>query len=148
VNVPILEARAVIGVIAVTVVVIAWEVTERSAPEGSSEAVMPVVEAAAQAGAMKLAATKAAHACAPKSSHGAAANVAAAKSTTYMSTTESTAHVAASESAATAHVAASESAAAAVPGGHGVRPGCRAECDDGEEDHGPACDGLLPDDGR
>jgi hypothetical protein len=100
---------------------------------------MPVVEAAAQAGAMKLAATKVAHACAPKSSQGAAANVAAAKST---------AHMAASESAATAHVAASESAATAAPGGHGVRPGCRAECDDSEEDDGPACDGLLPDAGR
>jgi hypothetical protein len=85
----------------------------------------------------KPGATWAAHVCAAKSPQGAAANVAAAKSTTHMSTAESTAHVAASESAATA-----------VPGGHGVRPGCHAERDDGEEDHGPACGGFLPDAGR
>jgi hypothetical protein len=128
---------------------------------------MPVVEAAARAVAMKLTATKVAHACASetargtathatatnsackpgtteaahvcgrKSSQGAATNVTAAKSTTHMST---------AESAAAAHVAAaSESAATAMPGGHGVRPGCHAERDDGgEENHAPSRDGLLP----
>jgi hypothetical protein len=86
-----------------------------------------------------------------------------------LSTAESTAHMAASESAAAATTAASESAATmttaasesaatttamtaaattAMFGGQGVRHHCSTKRDGNEEDHDLACDGLLLDAGR
>jgi len=110
---PILEACAVIGV---TVVVIAREVTVGAAAEESAEAVMAVVEAAAEAGAAKLGTTKAAYLCACESPQVTATHAAATKSPTNTSTSQST-HVAACESATntstsepTTHAAATQSA--------------------------------------
>src|SRR6202023_2989706 len=70
VNMAILEACAVVGVIAevgVTVIVIAREVTVRAAAEEAAEAMMSLVEAAAEARAVKLGTTKAAHVAACES---------------------------------------------------------------------------------
>jgi hypothetical protein len=124
VNKPILEACAVIGVIAevgVPVVVITREIPVRAA----AEAVMSVVEAAARAGAVKLGTTKAAHACASGSTQVIAAYAATTKSATNMSTAESTARVAATNmstagsagaSECVAHVCASEASSISESG--------------------------------
>jgi hypothetical protein len=158
-NMLILEARAVIGVIAgigITVVVIAREITERSGTEGSPEAVMPVVEAATRAGRVQMADVKAACASAGESAeltaiHAAASNLSATKSSAHVATSEgaaaadvaaseassATAHVAASEasSSATAHVAASETTTTTTTSGrHGIRRRCCTERDGDEED--------------
>jgi hypothetical protein len=136
VNVPILEACAAIGVIAevvVTVVLIAREVAVRAAEEASAKAavsiviavkavvsivvpaktVVSIVGTAAKAGAVRFGPTEAAQMRTSEPSHGAAAGTLAPKSSTGAAATESTAHVAVSESNA-AHVAASESDAASM----------------------------------
>jgi hypothetical protein len=117
---PILEACAVIGVIAevvVTVVVIAWEVTvgadEVAAKAAASvviaaKAVVSIVVAAkaavsivvpAEAGAVRFDPTQAAQMRTSEPSHGAAPGMFAAKSATHVPTAEATAHVAASAAA-------------------------------------------------
>jgi hypothetical protein len=136
VNMPILEACAVIGVVAevaVTVVVIVREVTVRAAEEVSAKAAVSVVIAAkavvsvavsakavasimvsaAKAGAVRFGPAEAAQMRTPEPSHGAAAGMLAAKSPTHVAAAESAAHVAASESAAAA-LAAAESAASCM----------------------------------
>jgi hypothetical protein len=152
VNLPILEACVATGV---TVLVIARDVTVRTAAEEPAEAVMSAVEAAAQMGAVKLRTTKAANVCASESPRRTATqvtstHVAATKSGTTMSAAESTAHVAATgESAATMSTAKSAAhVAAAEPGRKGVCSNRYTERDGGEKDHGLARDGLLLDEGR
>jgi hypothetical protein len=136
VNMPIVEARAIIGVIAevvVTVVVIAREVTVRE--EASAKAAVSIVVAAkavvsivvaakvvvsiavaAKAGAMRFGPTEAAQMRTSEPSHGAAAGMFATKSATHVATAESATHVAASESAAPSMTAtaASESSASSM----------------------------------
>jgi hypothetical protein len=128
VNVPILEACAVIGVVAVVgvTVVIAREVTVRAAEEAAAEAVafvvvaakavvsaievvMSAVEAAAKAGAVRFGRTEAAHVAASESPELTAAYAAATKSATNLSTTKSATDVAAAKSSA--YLAASQSTA-------------------------------------
>jgi hypothetical protein len=133
VNVPVLEACAVVGVIAevgVTVVVIAREVTVR-AEEASAKAVVPIVVAvkvvvsivvavkvvasiigtAAKAGTARFGPTEAAQMRTSEPSHGAAAGMFATKSTAHFAATtaasKSSAHVAtaATASKSSAHVA-------------------------------------------
>ena len=66
-----------------------------------------------------------------------------------MSTAESTAHVAASESAAATTTTTTMTAAtAAMFGGQGVRHPCCTKRDGNEEDHDLACDGPLLGAGR
>jgi hypothetical protein len=71
-----------------------------------------------------------------------------------LSTAESTAHVAASESAAATMTATTTTAtmtaatAAAMFGGQGVRHPCCTKRDGDEEDHDLACDGPLLGAGR
>jgi hypothetical protein len=117
---PILEACAVIGVIAevvVTVVVIAWEVTvgadEVAAKAAASvviatKAVVSIVVAAkaavsivvpAKAGAVRFGPTQAAQMRTSEPSHGAAPGMFATKSATHVPTAEATARVAASAAA-------------------------------------------------
>jgi hypothetical protein len=126
-NVTILEACAVNGIIAgvgIAVVVVAREVTKRAAAESSAEAVMPLAEAAAQAGVVKLGPAEAAHVRASESPElGGAAYAAATKPATNMSTTESAAHVAAPESSSASSMT-TAAATTAPSGGHGVRPHC------------------------
>jgi hypothetical protein len=131
VNVPILEACAVIGVIAevgVAVVVIAREVTvraeEASAKAAASivvavEAVVSIVVAvkvvasiigtAAKAGAVRFGPAEAARPRTSEPSHGAAAGTFATKSATDVAAADSSAHFAASQSSA--HLAATKSSA-------------------------------------
>jgi hypothetical protein len=136
VNMPVLEACAVIGVIAevvVTVVVIAREVTVRAADEVSAKAAVPIVIAAkaavsivvtakvvvsvvvaAKAGGVRFGTAEAAQMRTSEHSHGAAAGMFATKSAAHAPTAESTAQAAAPESAAAFMAAASESSMTAA----------------------------------
>jgi hypothetical protein len=187
VNMPILQACAVIGVIAevVVTVVIGREVTVR-AEDVSAEAAVSIAIAAkavvsigvaakvavsivvaAEAGAVRFGPAEAAQTRTSEPSQGAAAGMFATKSATHVATAESTARVAASESAAATSepsaasmtaATASESSASSMtataaaatdrPGRHGVSRDRRAECDGDQENHDLACDRLLLDAGR
>jgi hypothetical protein len=166
VNMSILEARAVAGVIAqavivvVIVVVIAGDDDEAIAEVVISiviSVVISVVEATAHVGAMKVVHTTVAEVRVSVSSRAIADYAAAGRSDADMSGSESSAttNVAPSESAdasktaAATNVAPSESAATskaattAVSGGERVRRHRRTERDGGKEDHRLARDRLL-----
>jgi hypothetical protein len=156
----ILEACAVIGVIAeviVTIVIIAREVTVR-AEEVSAKAAVSIVIAAktvvpivvtAKAGAVRFGPAEAAHMRTSEASHRAAAGMFATKSAPHAPAAESTASsmtTAATESPASSMTAATT---ADRPGGHGIRPQYCTECDGDEEDHDlPIGFCLIPVDSR
>jgi hypothetical protein len=170
VNMPILKARAVAGVIAqaVIIVVIAGDDDEAIAEVVISiviSVVIPVVEATAHVGAMKVVHTTVAEVRVSMSSRTVANYAAAGRSAADMSSSESTAttDVAPSESAtasktaathvsatkSTTNVAPSESAATSkaattsVPRGERVRRHRGTERNGGKEDHRLARDRLL-----
>ena len=149
VNMPILKARAVAGVIAqaviivVIVVVIAGDDDEAIAEVVISiviSVVVSVVEATAHVGAMKVVPTTVAEVRVSVSSRTVANYATAGRSAADMSSSEPTAttDVAPSESAAT-----SKAATTAVSGGERVRRHRGTERNGGKEDHRLARDRLL-----
>ena len=97
------------------------------------------MEAATQAGAVKLGTTKAADVCAPDSLWSTASHAATTKSAGNMSAAESSAEMGASESAAATMTTTT------MAGGQGIRSHCNTERHGGDDEYGLSCGGLVLD---